>query len=339
MDRKERETEEGREVRHKITAEETFTLAKDVFDIRCFVKNVYANRALIARRLNLFSLVAGLLFTLLYTAYAVVKAVMSKLSLGWEIALFSIAGLYVALVIALLAVTAASGVTTKTVKKYNKTLKIFRYCVKVTSLAMAVAALVLTSVAGGESAWSVAVDIVFIVLSVVVLIIQTVPLVFGGLGGMVRWLLSPAKIKLSFSDVSLEWYRLVVTGSGQTDSVKKVAQKYIDDAGRCIDTYLIPAFGKKRIAAVNINMIYAALGRAAEEDVPVLEGTVKSVFRYAEECGYITLNPCKDMELEGSIDEEERKKKTMKDRLLGVGQKIGKSVLDKYLNGTPKKDD
>ena len=50
------EKEEKVNIRHTITAEETFTLAKDVFDIRCFIKNVYANRAVIARRLNIISL-------------------------------------------------------------------------------------------------------------------------------------------------------------------------------------------------------------------------------------------------------------------------------------------
>ena len=45
--------EEKVSVRHTINAEETFTLAKDVFDIRCLIKNVYNNRAVIARRINI----------------------------------------------------------------------------------------------------------------------------------------------------------------------------------------------------------------------------------------------------------------------------------------------
>ena len=42
--------EEKVSVRHTINAEETFTLAKDVFDIRCLIKNVYNNRAVIASK-------------------------------------------------------------------------------------------------------------------------------------------------------------------------------------------------------------------------------------------------------------------------------------------------
>lgn len=41
------ENKERVNIRHTISAEETFTLAKDVFDIRCFIKNVYANARLL----------------------------------------------------------------------------------------------------------------------------------------------------------------------------------------------------------------------------------------------------------------------------------------------------
>ena len=62
MDKKQNETiqeapaeeEKERVVRHTISAEETFTLAKDVYDLRSFFKSVYSNRAVIARRLNIF---------------------------------------------------------------------------------------------------------------------------------------------------------------------------------------------------------------------------------------------------------------------------------------------
>lgn len=73
----------------------------------------------------------------------------------------------------------------------------------------------------------------------------------------------------------------------------------------------------------------------------MLEGIFKNVFAYATECGYVSFNPCKDLELEGSVEEEEKpRKRTMKDRLLNVGQRLGKSMLDKYITGaTDDKDD
>ncbi len=79
----EQETRNGEEVvniRHTISAEETFTLAKDVFDIRCFIKNVYSNRALIARRLNLLTLTASTVFMMLYAAYVLFTGFTRKLN-------------------------------------------------------------------------------------------------------------------------------------------------------------------------------------------------------------------------------------------------------------------
>ena len=62
------EVEEVREVRHTISSEETFTLAKDVYDLRCAIKKIYLNRAQIARRLNILSLAFSLVFTAIYVA-------------------------------------------------------------------------------------------------------------------------------------------------------------------------------------------------------------------------------------------------------------------------------
>ena len=64
-ERNEENAEEKVSVRHTINAEETFTLAKDVFDLRCFIKNVYANRAVIARRLNVLTLTVSTVFMML----------------------------------------------------------------------------------------------------------------------------------------------------------------------------------------------------------------------------------------------------------------------------------
>ena len=72
--------EEKVTIRHTINAEEAFTLAKDVYDIRNVLKNIYNNRALIGRRLNLLTLSVSLVFTVLYVAYILCTGLLNKLS-------------------------------------------------------------------------------------------------------------------------------------------------------------------------------------------------------------------------------------------------------------------
>jgi hypothetical protein len=234
---------EIKEIRHTISAEETFTLAKDVFDIRCFIKSVYNNRAQISRRLNTLSLTFSIVFTLLYVAYMLFTGLLNKLSLGWEIAVYGIIGAFVVLVVLLLICNFASDKnnSTKKVQKQSKTLKVFRYLVKLASLAMGITALALTISAGSQDAVGIAVDTIAIIISIIFVIFSAIPLICGGFGGMARWLLSPAKIKRKFSFVILEWYRLIVSDSTASKATQKVSNKYIDDIGRCVDNYLIPA--------------------------------------------------------------------------------------------------
>ena len=76
-----------------------------------------------------------------------------------------------------------------------------------------------------------------------------------------------------------------------------------------------------------------------ESDRPVLEGVIKNVFKYATECGYVMFDPCKDLNFEGSVEEEEKKKSTLKDKFMNVGKKFGKSMLDKYISSASGGDD
>lgn len=341
MDKKRAEPAENEEgkvtVRHTITAEEAFTLAKDAYDIRCLIKNIYANRALIARRLNLFSITVSAVFTLLYAAYLIVRGFISRLALGWEIAVYVLLGVYVALLAAIVAVTLLSrGAKTRDVRRISAVLKYCRLAVRLLSLAISIAALTL-AVAGGEyTAPNIAVDAVIIVFSIIVLIFQIIPLLFGGFGRLARWLLSPVKVRYTFSSVVLEWYELAVNGTGKDKnrSVKKVAKKHFDDIGRVTDEVLLPALGKKYINTIKPAAVLNAVARAAEEDRAVAEGVLKSVFAYAVECGYVTFDPCRDLNLEGSVEEQLKPKKKMKDRLFGVGKKIGLRALDKYIAST-----
>lgn len=323
--------EEKVKIRHTITAEETFTLAKDVFDIRCFIKNVYANRAVIFRRLNILSISVSSLFTFVYAAYLVFCGFIGKLNLGWEIAVYAVLGVYAALIVAIIAVSAcANNARTGDMRKIKKVLTYSRVGVRLLSLAISIAALAI-SVTGGEyAAPHYALDVLIIVFSIIILIIQLIPLLCGGLACLARWLLSPVKVKYRFSAVALEWYELAINVTDRKRTVK-VAKKHCDDIGRIIDFYLLPALGKRYINSVKPQTVLNVVAGVPEEDKAVTEGVLKSVFAYAEECGYVTFNPCRDLDLEGSVEEEPKQKKTMKERLFGIGKKIGKNMLDKYI--------
>ncbi len=339
-ERNEENAEEKVSVRHTINAEETFTLAKDVFDLRCFIKNVYANRAVIARRLNVLTLTVSTVFMMLYSAYVLFTSLTRKLAVQLEIALYSMLGVYGALFIALIIVYACSTrANTKSMVKYKRVLNVFKLLVRLTSVAISITAIVFANGSGDMTAQNAAVQILIVVFSVITVIVQVIPLLFGGTGKLVRWLLSPVKVKTRFSKVLLEWYELAVSGSAREGAVKKVSSEYFDDIGVLIDNYLVPAAGKKYISTFKSVTLLNLVERAPEEDKPILEGVLKNVFSYAEECGYITFNPCRDLPFEGSVEVEEKPaRQTMKGRLLKVGQRIGKSVLDKYIMGSNDKD-
>ncbi|MDE7083115.1 MAG: hypothetical protein K2O89_05360 [Clostridia bacterium] len=335
MDKKqnEQQTEEQVNIRHTITAEETFTLAKDIFDIRCFLKNVYSNRAVIARRLNVLTLTVSTVFMLLYSAYVLFTGLTKKLGFQFQIVLYVLLAAYVVLFVVLITISVlGSRAGTKGVIKVKRTITVVKILVRLLSVAISITAIVLSRSGGDTAAAHVAVDILIIILSVITIIVQLVPLLFGGTGKLVRWLLSPVKIKCRFSKVILEWYELAVSGNAKGGAVKKVSKKYFENIGTQIDTYLIPALGNKYINSIKPAALLSVVDRATDEDKPVLEGVLKNVFSYAAECGYVTFDPCKDLNFEGSVEEEEKQpKQTLKGRLLNFGIKKGKSMLDKYI--------
>ena len=334
MDKKqnEQQTEEQVNVRHTITAEETFTLAKDIFDIRCFIKNVYSNRAVIARRLNILTLTVSTVFMLLYSAYVLFTGLTRKLGFEFQIVLYCLLAAYVVLFVVLITISVlGSKAGTKVVIKVKRTITVVKLLVRLLSIAISITAIVLSR-SDDTAAANVAVDILIIVFSVITVIVQLFPLLFGGTGKLVRWLLSPVKVKCRFSKVILEWYELAVSGNAKSGAVKKVSKKYFENIGTQIDTYLIPALGNKYINSIKPAAILNVVDKATEEDRPVLEGILKNVFSYAAECGYVTFDPCKDLNFEGSVEEEEKApKQTLKDRILKFGIKKGKSMLDKYI--------
>ncbi|MDE6442073.1 MAG: hypothetical protein K2L12_04915 [Clostridia bacterium] len=331
--------EEKVSIRHTINAEETFTLAKDVYDIRNLIVNVYNNRAVIGRRLNLISMSLSLVYTLLYVAYMLGTGLLKKLSLQADIVLYCLLGIYAVLFIALFIVTMCGiGAKAKSIKTHKKILTYFRLSIRLISLAITIMALAFAT-RDEFSAQHVAVDIVLIIFSILSLIITVIPLFCGGLGKLSRWLVSPVKIKYHFSKVALEWYELAVTSSSEIGSVKRVSKKYYDDIGRCLDNYLIPSLGKKYVTAIKSPLLYTVAEKSPQDDKPLVEGILKNIFAYAAECGYVSFDPCKDLKFEGSIEEEVKQPKTVKSRLFGMGKKIGLSLLDKYIDKNTSKDE
>ena len=332
MEDNEKKENEKVNIRHTISAEETFTLAKDVFDMRTFIKNVYSNRAVIARRMNILTLTFSAIFTILYAAYVLFTALYKKLSFGLSITLYVLLGVYAILFIVLLIVFLCGGSDTKHLQRTKKALKVFKFLVRILSIAISIIAIVFSTAGGDYAASNVALDIIIIVFSVIMLIVQIIPLLFGGIGKLVRWLLSPVKIKYRFSHVILEWYDLAVSGSEIKGSKNKISSKYFEDIGTIIDNYLIPALGKKYINTIKPAAILGVVDKADDSVKPVMEGVLKNVFNYAVECGYVVFDPCKDLNFSGSVEEEEKKKPTLKEKLFGVGKKIGKNMLEKYIN-------
>lgn len=335
----ENKNEEKVNIRHTINAEETFTLAKDVYDIRSVIKNIYNNRAVIARRLNLLTISCSLVFTLIYVAYILGTGLLDKLSLSADIVLYSLLGVYAVLFITIFILTLCSiKAKAKNIKKFKQVLSYFRLAIRISSIAITIVALVYAM--GGEqyAAKHVAVDIVLIIFSIVCLIVQIIPLLFGGLGKLARWLLSPVKVKYRFATVALEWYEQTLTSGSDKTSVKKVSRKYYDSIGVCLDTLIIPSIGRKYISSIKPAQLLSVVDCALDEDKPLVEGILKTVFAYATECGYVTFDPCRDLNFEGSIEEEEKQPKTVKSRLMGIGKKIGMSILDKYIDKSTNND-
>ncbi len=329
--------EEQAEERQTITAKETFTLAKDVYDIRTVIKKIYANRAVITRRLNIVSLIIGVIFTLIYITYAVFSGLADKLSLGFGIVSIVLVAAYAVVVAGCIIVASRSGgVKTKDVRRVNKFLRILRYTAKILSLAISIACLVLSITSGSSSAAAIAVDTIMIIISIIVIILQTIPLIFGGIGGIARWLLSPVKRKVRFSAVALEWYQLAADDSKDDIAQVRVSKKYIDEAGAVLDGALIPVLGKKYIANITAEDLLGALDGLGDERLLVGEGALKSIFDYAHGCGYISENPCDKLNFSGDINEDGPRKTGIKRRLVSATKKAGMSFLDGMLSADDK---
>jgi hypothetical protein len=196
---------------------------------------------------------------------------------------------------------------------------------------MAIISIILTSLTQTVEPARLAVDTVFLILSIFIIIFQALGLFGGGIVTLVHWLLSPVTVKTKFSVVVLEWYQLFTSGESNSVFIKKIDGKYTLAIQHCVDSYLMPILGKKKITSISAGDIQHLLDGLPIEDRQIAEGTLKNIFEYAEECGYVIFNPCRDLGLGGTIEKEE--KKTMKQRVAGFGLKVVGSVLAKKLVG------
>lgn len=318
-----------REIRHTISSEETFTLAKDIYDVRCVIKKIYSNRARIARRLNALYLIFSLIFTALYIGLMLYLGITQRLSQGWKIAVCTILAVYAVLVIALgiCSLVAGRG-TSRTYRRNGKVLKIFRVLVRAAWLIMSIFA-VSVSFSEGADTMNLALRTIALIISVISIVVSLIPLIFGGLGGVARWLLKPTQSNKKFSSVLLEWYEYAASPSSAFASTQKVEKAKLEHIGKCIDSYILPNLGKRKVGSIGSNLICAVADITPPADRPTVEGVLKNVFEYAKECNYISSDPCRDLKFSGSIEVVEKpKKEPLKVR---IGKKIGSAVIKQLL--------
>lgn len=276
-----------------------------------WIKPIYDNRAQIMRRLNAVSTAISIIFFLMYIPFLLFGKLYKDLALGWDIALYACIGVYLLTLLVLLIVTVASGRinTTAMAKRRKKTSKIILLIVRIASLAIAITALVISSANGTEDGRGAVADTIAIVFAVMSIIFSAMPILFGGLGGFVKWLISPAKAKYKFNFVALEWYSSLSSEKQVNKNLKRAVRRYGERFSLLMDNYFLPALGKRMIDTVDRVALTKLLDGIPDEDLNLAEWMIKEIFDYAEECGYIKINPCGEMELEGDIGLENKSKK------------------------------
>lgn len=260
-----------------------------------WIKPIYDNRAQIRRRLNAISTAVSVIFFLLYVPFLLFSKVADGLSLGWETALYVCVGVYAGTLVILLAVNFASRsvTSTETAKRRKSASKVILFFVRIASVAMGITAIAISS---GESS---PLNVVALIFAIVSLIFAVFPLVTGSTIGFIRWLISPAKIKRSFSFVLLEWYQITISdGKTKEDkAAKKSVKRYIEEIRAIIDGVYLPRLGKRSVRSVDTEDVMETLAELSDESRLLGEWIFFSMFAYAEKCGYVGENPVADMEL------------------------------------------
>lgn len=309
-----------------------------------WVKPIYDNRAQISRRLSGVSTAISIIFFMLYIPFLLLGKLYKDLALGLDIAIYVCIGIYVATLVALFIVSLASGKSTSTAmaKRHKKTRKIILFIVRIASLAIAITALVISATNGSKNATGATLDTIAIIFAVMSIIFSAFPLIFGGMAGFLRWLISPAKAKYKFSFVLLEWYQSLTSDKIISKTLKKSIKKYGERIGAVIDNYFLPQYGKKLIKSIDQSALRKMLDNVPPEDVNIAEWSIKEVFDYAEECGYIDANPCKQLLLGGDIELEGKPKKTAETAEKSEkkkGRKSPRETLSALFNRKPKNEE
>ena len=291
------------------TAKSMSNFATEVYND--WIKPIRDNWPQIKRRMSVITTLISIVFFILYVPFLLFSKLSKDLSLGWDVALYGCIGVYIVTVIALLVVTFASGSSTSVAmeKKRKKISKIILFVVRIASLAIGITALIISAMAGSTDKHGAVLDTIAIIFAVMSIIFTAFPLIFGGIGGFAKWLISPAKMKFSFSFVVLEWYQSFTSNQMLEKNIKKLAKRYGERIGGCIDKYFLPVYGKKYIKSVDDHAIVKLLDGVPIEDLNMCEWITKRVFDFAEECGYVDINPCDKLELYGDITREGKAKK------------------------------
>lgn len=277
---------------------------KSTFDevYTTWIKPIKDNWPHIKRRWNGLVTAISVVFFLLYVPILLFSKIAKGLSLGWDIALYTCIGVYVASVIVMVVITIASGKSTSTqASKHMHTAgKIILLVVRIASLALSITAIVISG--SGQSS---ALDTILMVLAITSIIFTSLSLIFGGAVGFFKWLISPAKIRYKFSFVAFEWKQSLDEGKRNQD--KKFVKAYAKNAERvalCLDNYLLPAWGKAYIDTVDEDKLEGVLNSVPEEDKNLCEWVIKDLFDYALTSKYVANNPCEKLALTGDIVKE-----------------------------------
>lgn len=271
-----------------------------------WIKPIMDNRVQIRRRWNGLVTAVSVIFFLLYVPILLFSKISKGLSLGWDIALYACIGVYVVAVIVMVIITVASGKSTSTQasKRWRKASGIILFVVRIASLALSI-----TAIAVSGKAESSALDIILMVLAIVSIVFTSLSLIFGGFVGFFKWLISPAKIRRTFSFVALEWQNALDDGlREQSKALKKSYNKHREKVAACLDGYLLPTVGKAYIDTVKGEKLMRVLDGVPVGDRNLTEWILKDIFAYASGCGYVPENPCDGLELGGDILREKARR-------------------------------
>ncbi len=271
-----------------------------------WIKPVWTNRAQIKRRVNALTTVISLIFFIIYVPLLLFGKVAEGLHLGWAVALYVCVGVYFVMLVVLLAVALCTGKsnTTESDKKKKLAYRIVLLAVRLFSLAVAITALVISTQAESSPLNTLA-----MVVAIISIIFSLIPIIFGGIAGFFKWLISPASatVKRPLSFVALEWNQMLVDNEKLSKGLKKAYKKHGTRVDACLDKYILPALGKEMIRSIDGEDVEGMLSTVPEKDLNITEWATKSIFSYAESNGYIDENPCEELNLQGDIELERRR--------------------------------